>query len=52
LTERLVQATVSFCKVPDLKGMKTADAQAALSAAGCSSNFTQVVFGNPEILGP
>ena len=21
-------------------------------AAGCSSNFTQVVFGNPEILGP
>jgi hypothetical protein len=35
-----VQATVSFCKVPDVNGIKTADAQSALSAAGCSSKVT------------
>jgi hypothetical protein len=38
--ELLVQATVSFCRVPDLKGMKSADAQSALSAAGCTSKLT------------
>jgi hypothetical protein len=23
-----------------------------MAGAGCSKNFTQVVFGNPELLGP
>lgn len=33
----LLQATVKFCKVPDLKGKKVAEAQAALSAADCAA---------------
>jgi hypothetical protein len=46
--ELLVQATVSFCKVPDLTGKKTADAQAALSAAGCSSTVTTKKLKNSK----
>jgi PASTA domain len=38
--ELLVQATVSFCKVPDVTGEKSSDAQTALGAAGCSSKVT------------
>jgi PASTA domain len=33
----LLQATVKFCKVPDLKGLKLADAQSKLAAADCAS---------------
>jgi hypothetical protein len=33
----LLQATVKFCKVPDLKGLKLADAQSKLAAADCTS---------------
>ncbi len=33
----LLQATVKFCKVPDLKGLKLADAQSKLAAADCGS---------------
>lgn len=33
----LLQATIKFCKVPDLKGMKLAPAQQALAGADCGS---------------
>lgn len=39
--ELLVQATVSFCKVPDVGGQKASDAQTVLTAAGCSSTITK-----------
>jgi len=35
--ELLLQATVKFCKVPDLAGKTAADAQAALVAADCAA---------------
>ena len=37
----LLQATVKFCKVPDLKGLKLADAQSKLAAADCASTVTK-----------
>jgi PASTA domain len=37
----LLQATIKFCKVPDLKGMKLADAQSKLAAADCASTVTK-----------
>jgi hypothetical protein len=37
----LLQATVKFCKVPDLKGLKLADAQSKLAAADCGSTVTK-----------
>jgi hypothetical protein len=37
----LLQATVKFCKVPDLKGKKLAQAQAALAAADCTAKVTK-----------
>jgi hypothetical protein len=33
----LLQATVKFCNVPDLKGLKLADAQQKLAAADCAA---------------
>ena len=36
----LLQATVKFCNVPDLKGLKLADAQSKLAAADCGSTVT------------
>jgi hypothetical protein len=39
--ELLLQATVKFCKVPDLKGLKLADAQSKLAAADCASTVTK-----------
>jgi PASTA domain len=38
--ELLLQATVKFCKVPDLKGVKTAAAQQLLTAADCAGGPT------------
>lgn len=35
--ELLLQATIKFCKVPDLTGKTLADAQAALTAADCGT---------------
>jgi hypothetical protein len=37
----LLQATVKFCKVPDLKGQKAGAAQAALAAADCAAKVTR-----------
>jgi hypothetical protein len=37
----LLQATVKFCKVPDLKGLKVADAQSKLAAADCASTVSK-----------
>jgi hypothetical protein len=37
----LLQATVKFCNVPDLKGLKLADAQSKLAAADCGSTVTK-----------
>ena len=39
--ELLLQATIKFCKVPDLKGLKLADAQSKLAAADCASTVTK-----------
>ena len=39
--EVLLQATIKFCKVPDLKGLKLADAQSKLAAADCASTVTK-----------
>jgi hypothetical protein len=39
--ELLLQATVKFCKVPDLTGLKLADAQSKLAAADCASTVTK-----------
>ena len=32
---------MKFCKVPDLKGLKLADAQSKLAAADCTSTVTK-----------
>ena len=39
--ELLVQATISFCRVPDVSGQTAAAAQQALGAAGCGSQVSQ-----------
>ncbi|MGA6949134.1 MAG: PASTA domain-containing protein [Solirubrobacterales bacterium] len=37
----LVQATVTFCKVPDVRGMKAGQATQLLAAADCSAQVTK-----------
>jgi hypothetical protein len=41
LHELLVQATVKFCNVPSLTGLKLADAQSKLAAADCAASVTK-----------
>lgn len=38
--EVLVRATISFCRVPNVAGLKRADAESALATAGCAAKAT------------
>jgi len=49
--ELLVQATVSFCKVPDVRRLKKASAKKALRAADCRVRVRFKATSNAKLLG-
>jgi hypothetical protein len=49
--ELLLQATVKFCKVPNLKGKKTKAAKKALVAADCAPRITRKPTGKKKFRG-